>query len=50
MKNVYSVDLIDLEVDPWKSLPTNTTNPQKEDYMEEISWHYEAEKRMLREQ
>ena len=43
LTSVDGVDLINLKVDPWKSLPTNTTKPQKDDYMEEISPRYVAE-------
>jgi hypothetical protein len=43
LKNADGADLIDLEGDPWKSLPVRTIRPQREDYAEEISRRYESE-------
>ena len=36
LKNNEGADLIDLDSDPWKSIPVTTTKPQKEDYAKEI--------------
>ena len=41
LKNADGTDLIDLEGEPWKSLPVTTIRPQRVDYAEEISWRYE---------
>ena len=43
LKNDDGTDLIDLEGEPWKSLPVTTIRPQRVDYAEEISRHYESE-------
>jgi hypothetical protein len=43
LKNDDGVDLVDLEIDPWKSLPTNSTKPQKEDYADKICQRYVVE-------
>jgi hypothetical protein len=43
LKNDASANLIDLEIDLWKSLPANSTKPQKEDYVVEICQRYVAE-------
>jgi hypothetical protein len=43
LKDDEGGDLIDLESDPWKSLPGITTKPQKEDYVEEILRRYTIE-------
>jgi hypothetical protein len=36
LKNDDGVGLVDLEINPWKSLPTNSTKPQKEEYVDKI--------------
>ena len=43
LKNNEGADLIDLDSDPWKSIPVTTTKPQKEDYAEDIERRYVAE-------
>ena len=43
LKKNEGADLIDLDSDPWKSIPVATTKPQKEDYAEEILRRYVAE-------
>ncbi len=43
LKNDDGTDLIDLEGEPWKSLPVTTIRPQRVDYAEEISRRYESE-------
>ena len=43
LKNNEGADLIDLDSDPWKSIPVTTTKPQKKDYAEEILRRYVAE-------
>jgi hypothetical protein len=43
LTNVDDVDLIVLEVNPWKSLPTNTAILQKENYAKETSRRYVTE-------
>jgi hypothetical protein len=43
LKNDYGVDLLDLAIDPWKSLPTNSTKLQKEDYADKICRRYVVE-------
>jgi len=43
LKNNEGADLIDLDSNPWKSIPVATTKPQKEDYAEEILRRYVAE-------
>ena len=43
LKNDDGTDLIDLEGEPWKSLPVTTIRPQRADYAEEISRRYESE-------
>jgi hypothetical protein len=43
LKNADGADLIELEGDPWKSLPVRTIRPQRENYGEEISRRYESE-------
>ncbi len=44
LKNDDGANLVDLEIDPWKSLPANSTKPQKEDYADKICQHYVAKK------
>jgi hypothetical protein len=43
LKNDDGADLVDLEIDLWKSLPANSTKPQKEDYADGICLRYVAE-------
>jgi hypothetical protein len=43
LKNDDGANLVDLEIDLWKSLPANSTKPQKEDYVDKICRRYVAE-------
>jgi hypothetical protein len=43
LKNNEGADLIDLDSDPWKSIPVTTTKPQKEDYAKEKERRYVTE-------
>jgi hypothetical protein len=43
LKNDDGVNLVDLEIDPWKSLPANSTKPKKEDYANKICLCYVEE-------
>jgi hypothetical protein len=43
LKNDDGINLIDLEIDPWKSLPANSSKPQKEDYADKICRRYVVE-------
>jgi hypothetical protein len=43
LKNDYIVNLVRLEIDLWKSLPTNSTKRQKEGYVDKICRRYVAE-------
>jgi hypothetical protein len=43
LKNDDGINLVDLEIDPWKSLPTNSTKQQKEDYADKICRRYVVE-------
>jgi hypothetical protein len=43
LKNDDGINLIDLEIDPWKSLPANSTKPQKDDYVDKICRCYVVE-------
>ena len=43
LKNNEGADLIDLDSDPWKSIPVTTAKPQKEDYADKIIQRYVAE-------
>jgi hypothetical protein len=43
LKNDDGINLVDLAIYLWKSLPTNSTKPQKEDYADEICRRYVVE-------
>ena len=43
LANNEGADLIDLDSDPWKSIPVTTMKPQKEDYADQIIRRYVAE-------
>jgi hypothetical protein len=43
LKNNDGINLVDLAIDPWKSLSTNSTKPRKEDYADEICRRYVVE-------
>ena len=43
LKNNEGADLINLDSNPWKSIPVTTAKPQKKDYAKEIERGYVAE-------
>jgi hypothetical protein len=42
LQNTDGTDLIDINEDPWKSLPVSTTKPNASDYREEVLRRYES--------